>query len=176
MIGRRELCFGAGAAALAGCGRAEGSVLPDLALPSLPGLMGADGFPVPGITPGLMRGLVCVLNVWASWCPYCRAEHDHLLALTQDRRFTLVGLLFQDKPAAALAYLRRAGNPYAALSPDPDGLVTGPLRQRGVPSTYVVDRDGRVTFHFSGGLDAENIRSRLLPAIEAALKGRTAAG
>lgn len=170
MVGRRELCLGAGAATLlAGCGKAEGSVLPDVELPALPGLIASDGRPVPGITKGLLRGRAVVLNVWASWCPYCQAEHDHLLRLSQDKRFTLVGLVFRDKPAAALAHLKRAGNPYAAVSADPDGLLTGPLHQRGVPSTYVVDRSGRVTFHLSGGVDPDLIRLRLLPAIEAAL-------
>lgn len=169
---RLVLGLAAGAALLSGCrAGAEGTVLPDVALPPLPDLS-RNGWPVPGIAAGQFRGRVSVLNVWASWCPYCRGEHDQLMRLSQDGRLALVGLVYRDKPEAASTYLRRAGNPFRAVSHDPEGRLTRALGPRGVPATYVVDRTGRVVLHVSGALDdavvGERLRPALLRAIDAA--------
>lgn len=172
---RRAVLVAGGSALLASCRGPEGSVLPDFELPGLPGLE-TNGWPVPGIRPGQFRGRVSLLNVWASWCPYCQAEHDDLMKLSQDRRFALVGLVFRDKPEAALAYLKRAGNPYAAVAADPDGKFAGFLGQKGVPSSYVVDRAGRITLKIAGELSEAGIRDKLLPAIRQALEAPAASG
>ncbi len=164
---RGILLAGLGLGALGGCGSPVGSVLPESVLPALPGLVGPNGWPVPGFEAGAFRRGVALLNVWASWCPYCQAEHDHLMRLARDGRVRMLGLVFQDTAAKAAAYLRRAGNPFDAVALD-DGRLSRALGQRGVPASYVVDRSGRVTAKWPGGLDEGAIRTTLVPAFDAA--------
>ncbi|WP_375457847.1 redoxin family protein [uncultured Enterovirga sp.] len=169
---RKVLVAAAGAAlsGLAGCGRVEGSVLPDVVLPAISGLTGPNGWAVPGFASGEFRRGVALLNVWASWCPYCQAEHDHLLRLSRDSRFRLLGLVYRDSEAKAAAYLRRTGNPFAAVARD-DGQLSRAVGQRGVPGTYVVARSGRVLTAVRGAIDERSIEGRLMPAIRRALAG-----
>lgn len=176
-LARRDallLAAGAAASALAGCGDVVGSVLPEVELPPIAGLVAAGGWPVPGFEPGEFRRGVALLNVWASWCPYCQGEHEQLMDLSRDGRFRLLGLVYRDTPAKAAAYLRRAGNPYAAVAAD-DGRLSRALGQKGVPATYVVARSGRVLDKVAGALDEAVIRARVLPAVQRALNA-TAGG
>jgi cytochrome c biogenesis protein CcmG/thiol:disulfide interchange protein DsbE len=138
-----------------------------LAAPS--GLMRRNGFPVPGFNAQDLKGQVTVVNVWASWCPSCRAEHDDLMSLAGQGTFRLVGIASRDKESDTLAYLQGHGNPYAAVGMDPDGRVgRGLFGARGVPTTFVVDREGKVVARFPGALDRDRIRTELMPAIRKA--------
>lgn len=166
-IGRRALLAGGGLALLAGCGRSEGFVVPDIELPPLPGLTGANGWAVPGIAANEFRRGVSLLNVWGSWCPSCVSEHVLLMRLLRERRVRMVGLACRDRPAKAAAFLRQAGNPFDAVAAD-DGRVSRALRETAVPITYVIDRTGRIVLKIRGELGDDSIAARLLPAIEAA--------
>lgn len=167
---RRLVLAGGLAAGAAGCQPALPVELPAVALPGLDGLTTRGGWPVPGIAARQFVGRVSLLTVWATWCPPCRGEHPTLMRLAGDGRFPLVGLLYADKPERAVAYLRREGNPFAAVSPD-DGVLVSVLGQRGVPATYVVDRGGRAVHLVLGGMDSDRVRADLMPAVRRALAG-----
>lgn len=172
---RRGLLLGLPALALAGCGKVVGTTLPEGELPGLPGLASASGRPVPGFGADEFRRGLSILNVWASWCPDCRAEHDQLLRLARDGRFRLLGLLFRDKPEAAAAYLRRAGNPYAAVAVD-DGRIARLLGQKGVPYSYVLSRQGRILAMVRGTMDDRAVAEIVMPTIRTALGDGRATG
>jgi cytochrome c biogenesis protein CcmG/thiol:disulfide interchange protein DsbE len=139
------------------------------ALSPLQGMTGANGFPLPGLSAADLQGRVTVVNVWASWCPNCRAEHDVLMNLTGRGGFRLVGIAMNDREADTLAYLRAKGNPYSALGMDPKGAVgRGLFGARGVPTTFVVDRHGAVIARLVGSLDQQRIKDDLLPAVRKA--------
>jgi cytochrome c biogenesis protein CcmG/thiol:disulfide interchange protein DsbE len=156
--------------AAASCAPSGPVVLSPDPLPGIEGLT-RHGWPVPGLARDQFRGRVSVLNVFASWCPYCRGEHDLLMSLSQDGRFTLVGLVYQDSAEKARDYLKAAGNPFAAIAVDRKGRLASLLGQRGVPATYVVDRQARVAARLPGALTAERIRTELMPAVTRALAG-----
>lgn len=166
---RRAFVAGGLAAGLAGCEGLTGpTVMPAVALPGLPGLKSLAGWPVPGIGERQFVGQVSLVNVWASWCPVCRGEHRTLMRLSNDGRFSLVGLVHLDTAEKAVAYLRQAGNPYRAAAVD-RGDYARALGQRGVPATYVIDRTGRVVEAARGGINDDYFRARLMPAIQGAL-------
>jgi cytochrome c biogenesis protein CcmG, thiol:disulfide interchange protein DsbE len=128
-----------------------------------------DGTGLPGVDSAAFKGKVTVLNVWASWCAPCREEHPLLLALSQDKRFTLEGMNYKDKPENASEFLGALGNPYAAIGVDPSGRTGIDWGVYGVPETFVIGKDGRIAFKHVGPLSDSAIASELMPQIEKAL-------
>ena len=113
-------------------------------------------------------GEVVVLNVWASWCAPCRAEADDLQQVWTDVKGTgvqFVGLNTRDSQAAAEAFVDRFALTYPSVV-DTDGsrqlLFHETLPPAAIPSTIVIDRQGRVAGRAIGEVD----RSRLLGMIE----------
>ena len=101
-------------------------------------------------------GDVVVLNVWASWCAPCRAEAPVLEDVwreVKDDGVQFVGLDTRDTEAAALAFLDRYGVTYTNVI-DTDGrlqlLFSDTLPPQAIPSTLVVDREGRVAGRILG--------------------------
>jgi cytochrome c biogenesis protein CcmG/thiol:disulfide interchange protein DsbE len=145
-------------------------------LPAIDGLRRGDGRPVPGVSERDFVGQVTVVNVWAAWCPYCRGEHADLMRYARMKTVRLVGIDYRDDMGAARDYLTREGNPYDSVGFDPKGAFARQLGVRGVPTTFVIGRDGAVVARLTGGLDPERITRELLPAIETALRGPEPAG
>jgi thiol-disulfide isomerase/thioredoxin len=107
-----------------------------------------------------LRGKVVVLNVWGSWCGPCRAEAPRLQRASEqlaDRGVVFVGLNTRDQAAPAKAFINRFGITYANV-PDPDGRLQLGFRDSlppaAIPSTIIIDRQGRVAARIIGPLDA----------------------
>lgn len=125
-----------------------------------------------------LRGHVAVLNVWGSWCAPCRAEAPDLARVANETRsdgVRFVGIDVRDNPAAARAFVRRYKIPYPSLN-DANGKVlaafAGLIPISAVPSTLVVDDDGRVAARVVGRIDAATLRDE----IKELLHPRTGAG
>ncbi|MDX8495675.1 DsbE family thiol:disulfide interchange protein [Mesorhizobium sp. VK22B] len=133
---------------------------------NLPPLEGSN---LPGLESKSFAGKVTLVNVFASWCAPCREEHPVLLALAQDRRFTLAALNYKDEPENARRFLGDLGNPYQAIGVDPAGRAAIDWGVYGVPETFVVGKDGKIAYKHVGPLTPESARDLLLPQIEKAL-------
>ncbi len=120
---------------------------------------------VPGFDTASLKGEVTVVNVFASWCIPCRAEHPLLTALKEVAGVRLFGINQSDAPENAKKFLDELGNPYDAVGADSDRRVSIDWGVYGVPETFVVDADGIITFKVTGPLTAETIDGELLPAI-----------
>lgn len=164
---RRGLLLGTAALGLAGCSKAVGTTLPEGPMPALASLTDAAGRPVPGFAADEFRRGPALLNIWASWCPECRSEHDQLMTLAKDGGFRMLGLVFRDKPEAAALYLKRAGNPFAAVATD-DGRIAKLLGQKGVPYSYVLDGKARVLAMVAGAMTDKAVAEIVMPAIRTA--------
>ena len=79
--------------------------------------------PAATISDADIRGQVSILNIWATWCVSCRAEHEVLLQLAQTNKANIYGLNYKDERAAALRWLQQLGDPYTANAYDVDGRV-----------------------------------------------------
>ncbi|MGB0959593.1 MAG: DsbE family thiol:disulfide interchange protein [Halocynthiibacter sp.] len=109
-----------------------------------------------------------VVNIWASWCAPCRAEHPNLETLRELADVPLYGINFRDNPTKAQGFLRDLGNPYDAVGADANAKTALEWGVYGVPETYVLDGQGVITLRFAGPVTKEVLETKILPAIEAA--------
>lgn len=147
-----------------------GSPAPEFDLPPVPDLA-RNGVPVPGLSRQDLIGQVTLVNVWASWCPPCRAEHPTLMSLADDPRFRLVGIDLKDTPENARRFLNQLGNPFAAIGSDTTGRTAIDWGVVGPPETFLVGRDGTILLRWWGELTPEIVENQLMPEIEKALVG-----
>ncbi|AZO40255.1 DsbE family thiol:disulfide interchange protein [Mesorhizobium sp. M7D.F.Ca.US.005.01.1.1] len=131
-----------------------------------------EGINLPGLDSKSFAGKVTLVNVFASWCAPCREEHPVLLALAQDKRFTMAGLNYKDRPENARRFLGDLGNPFQAIGVDEAGRTAIDWGVYGVPETFVIGKDGKIAYKHVGPLTPETARDLLLPQIDKALAAR----
>ena len=114
-----------------------------------------------------LRGKVVFLNFWASWCPPCRAEARTLEAAWQkykDRGFVFVGVNLQDREDAARQFLEEFGVTYQNGMDHGAGIAVD-YGVWGLPETFFIDRDGRITHKHIGALGWGTITAKLEDAM-----------
>lgn len=121
--------------------------------------------PAKQFSPQDMKGKVWLLNVWASWCVSCVQEHPILLELAQQNIVPIYGLDYKDKPADAVAWLNRRGDPYVLTVTDRDGRIGIDYGVYGVPETYVIDKQGVIQYKQIGPVTPESLREKILPLV-----------
>lgn len=142
-----------------------GKQAPEIALPAIPGLTGADGTPVPGFDPAQFGGEPVLVNVWASWCVPCRQEHPLLMAMAERGGVTVAGLNYKDKTDNALDFISKLGNPYSYAGADDSGRAAIEWGVYGVPESFVVAADGTILHKHTGPLTPEAIETEILPRL-----------
>jgi len=101
-----------------------------------------------------LRGQVVLINFWATWCPPCRQELPQLNDIYTRHRstgFMLLAVNVDDKRADAEAMIKRLGLRFPTLF-DEAKKVAALYRVDTMPSTLLVDRDGRVRYVHRGYL------------------------
>lgn len=131
-----------------------------------------------------LKGKVVVLNVWGSWCPPCRAEAKHFAKVARDlepKGVAFVGINTRDvSKQPALAFEKDYGIGYPSLY-DPagklilNGFPKGTLNPQAIPTTIVLDRDGRIAVRALAPLGEEQLRELIDPLVAEKATG-TAAG
>jgi cytochrome c biogenesis protein CcmG, thiol:disulfide interchange protein DsbE len=106
-----------------------------------------------------------VINVFASWCTPCRAEHPQLMAL-QAGGVDIVGVAYKDRPEATLRFLTELGDPFTDVGLDPDGRFGLELGITGAPETFVIGADGSIVAVHRGPLTPEVVEETILPALQ----------
>lgn len=115
------------------------------------------------------RGNVVAINFWATWCPPCREEIPDLIELQEEmnEEVLFVGVsLDEGGPEKVRTFAEEFGINYPIVIDD--GTVAqkyGPIR--GIPTTFLVDREGRVRVRSIGLLTKENLR----PVLRALVRG-----
>jgi cytochrome c biogenesis protein CcmG, thiol:disulfide interchange protein DsbE len=103
-----------------------------------------------------------LINVWATWCPTCQAEHQYLNNLSR-QGVTIVGINYKDSRQAALTWLNQLGNPYTLNLFDGDGMAGLDLGVYGAPETFLVDGQGIIRYRHAGALDADIWQQEIIP-------------
>ncbi|GIG30077.1 TlpA family protein disulfide reductase [Cellulomonas marina] len=114
---------------------------------------------------GAWRGDVVVLNTWYAACPPCRAEAPDLVALATDyadRGVHVLGINSTDAAGAAEAFQETFAVPYPSIA-DTEGsaiaALQGTVPVNAVPTTVVLDAEGRVAARVLGLADGSTLRS-----------------
>lgn len=101
-------------------------------------------------------GQPVLVNVWATWCPSCRQEHEQLLMIAQADEIPVIGLNYKDERDMALQWLQQLGNPYQFNIYDEQGMLGLDLGVYGAPETYLLDAQGIVRHRHVGVLTAQD--------------------
>jgi thiol-disulfide isomerase/thioredoxin len=119
------------------------------------------------------KGKVVVVNIWGSWCPPCRAEAPHLAKVAKEtapQGVQFVGINTRDlQTAQAKAFEKEFGIPFPSFY-DPSGDLVlrfpkGSVNPQAIPSTLIIDRQGRIAVRALKELGADELHSVLDPVI-----------
>jgi len=121
----------------------------------------------PKVTLAGLRGRPAAINFWASWCEPCRREMPQLERLFRSLKgeATLVGVDYSDDGGSARALIRELHVTYPNLR-DGSGEVGDSYGLGGLPTTVIVDPQGRVVRLLRGPQTAASVRSALRSARE----------
>jgi len=113
-------------------------------------------------------GQVVLVNNWATWCPPCKAEMPALQAYYQDHRdqgFTIIAIDAGEPKEDVEAFVKS----YRLTFPfwlDPTQVATVAFRNPGLPSSYVIDREGNVRLAWTGAISHETLEKYVTPLVE----------
>ena len=109
-----------------------------------------------------LRGKVVVLNFWASWCVPCKTESPMLERVYERQKahgVQFVGIDIKDERQAAQAFVQDLGISYLIVYDEPgrSALQIGNIPTRGLPTTVVIDKHGKVAAIYAGALTQPDI-------------------
>lgn len=110
-----------------------------------------------------LQGKVVFLNFWASWCPPCRAEARDLEAVWQEYKnenVVFLGIDIQDTEKDALEFLAEFNVTYPN-GRDPNGEISIDYGVWGIPETFFIDPEGRITYKHVGELGSATVITKL---------------
>jgi cytochrome c biogenesis protein CcmG, thiol:disulfide interchange protein DsbE len=161
--------LGLGLLLLAGCSPEPFGGQPGDAVPAFSAAT-MEGEP---LSVASLRGEVVLLNVWATWCYPCRKEMPSFEALHRDLgpeglRVVAVSIDASGAVPEIDQFLSEYGISFTVLH-DPGQDVTRAFRTRGVPETFLIDREGRMVKRWIGRIDghSEAVRGPIRAALAA---------
>ncbi|MDE0868440.1 MAG: TlpA disulfide reductase family protein [Aquiluna sp.] len=146
----------------------------EFALGSRPGFEAFAGTTESGqvLDSSAFEGNVIVMNWWYSACAPCRAEAGDLAMLSVEFEDSVqfVGVNVRDTEETALAFDRNFGIEYPSLIDAQSGQVslafTGVVSPQAVPTTIVIDRDGKVASRILGRIEASILRTLIQTVVD----------
>ncbi|MDR2542561.1 MAG: TlpA family protein disulfide reductase [Treponema sp.] len=115
------------------------------------------------------RGKVVFLNFWATWCPPCRQEMPSMEVLYQrykEHGLEMLAVNLRENPNEVRQFIQENGYTFPVLL-DLDGRVGARYGVRGIPTTLIIDRQGRIIGRLVGSIYWDT--SQVFEAFEALL-------
>ncbi len=140
---------------LSGCGGSDSSGLVKGEAPPRFELQRLDG----GVVhfPEDFAGQIVVIRFWADWCPFCESEMkaiEPVYRKYKDRGLRILALNVRQNHDTAAAFIEKLGISYDALL-DKEGAVARAYGVIGLPTTFILDRQGRLATRILGESSAE---------------------
>ena len=118
------------------------------------------------MTQQLLKGHVSLVNVFASWCMTCQAEHPILMEIAGKNKLPIYGIDYKDTKIDAKKFLSTYGSPYTTVLFDPNGTLGLKLGVYGTPETFIVDQHGVIRYKWIGAVSPRVWQDKLKPEIE----------
>ncbi len=106
-----------------------------------------------------------IVNVFASWCVPCRAEHDILMLLSRLEGVEIYGLNYKDNPIEAKNFIEELGNPYINVGIDEKGRTGIDWGVYGIPESFII-HNGRVVYKHIGPIHISELEETILPILK----------
>jgi peroxiredoxin len=143
-------------------------------IPTLRKRVAASDFSLPLLAGGTqslnaLKGRVVLLNFWATWCPPCREEMPSMEALYRRlnrRGLELLAVDIQEQRGQVSAFTENYGLSFP-MALDTAGRISGTYGVRGIPTTFIIDREGMIVAASVGGRDWNT--PEVIAALEALL-------
>ncbi|CAC9660793.1 DsbE family thiol:disulfide interchange protein [bacterium endosymbiont of Bathymodiolus sp. 5 South] len=113
-----------------------------------------------------LKNQVSLVNVWASWCVTCRAEHQMLNNIAKQDVVQIVGINYKDTKREGKYFLNRLGNPFDFIVFDEQGKLGLELGVYATPETFIVDNKGVIRFKRIGDITTRIWQEEMLPLIQ----------
>jgi len=113
-----------------------------------------------------LKAQVSIVNVFASWCIGCLAEHKVLENISKEEAVSLYGLNYKDKPENVKKWLDKHGNIYKLIGSDRNGRVAIDWGVYGVPETFIVDENGVIRYKHVGPVTQDVYEETFKPLLK----------
>jgi len=110
-------------------------------------------------------GQPALVNVWATWCPTCKAEHEELNRIAATTDILLVGINYKDVTTKAKRWLADYGDPFDFVIVDADGALGIELGVYGAPETFLLNARGEIVYKRVGDINPRIWRDELAPRL-----------
>ena len=117
-------------------------------------------------TQDQLKNKVSLINVWASWCVTCRAEHELLNNIAKTNRLQMVGINYKDTKKEGARFLDILGNPFDFVIFDQQGKLGLELGVYATPETFITDQNGVIRFKHIGEITPRIWQTEILPLVE----------
>lgn len=118
------------------------------------------------VTRDALLGSPVLVNVWATWCVTCKAEHAELMRINAETNLRIVGVNYKDQPDKALRWLADYGDPYEFTLEDRDGSLGIELGVYGAPESFLLDAQGAIVYKRVGDINPRVWLQEIVPALQ----------
>tara|TARA_B100001123_G_C15300130_1_gene1020728 strand:+ start:332 stop:865 length:534 start_codon:yes stop_codon:yes gene_type:complete len=107
-----------------------------------------------------------VVNFFSSWCVPCRAEHQYLKILSNEKKIKIIGINYKDDSKEAIKWLSELGNPYSNIAIDLNGHIAIDWGVYGIPESFIINKNNIIQYRQVGPITKKTYKDFYSKIIE----------